>query len=55
MIHKLAAIKLVRELEMEVGSLSLGYPTQNKDPKEEELKTEITKISCQHGSFGYVN
>ena len=50
MIHKLAAVKLIRELELEVAAL--GY-TENGETKksEEALQKEITELSIKHGTF----
>lgn len=49
MIHKLAAVKLVRELELEVASF--GYIEENGESKklEESLKKEITELSIKNG------
>ncbi|XP_037040285.1 von Willebrand factor A domain-containing protein 5A-like [Bradysia coprophila] len=44
LLHRLAAIKLIRELEMEVSSL------QSKNSEAEKiLKNEIIEIGCQNG------
>lgn len=48
MLHRLAAIKLVRELEQEESSLNFrGIADISKDV--ERLKQEIIEISCQNG------
>jgi len=50
MIHKLAAIRMIRELEMEVAAL--GYVAESGGAKksDETLKKEITELSIKHGT-----
>ncbi|KAG4077313.1 hypothetical protein HA402_009714 [Bradysia odoriphaga] len=45
LLHRLAAIKLIRELEMEVSSLQ-----SEQSEAEKTLKNEIIEIGCQNGS-----
>ncbi len=48
MLHRLAAVKLVRELELEAAALHFqGLLDVTKD--EERLKKEIVQISCENG------
>ncbi len=49
MLHSLAAIKLGRELELEVAALKFeGW--KDGDEKQEILKNQIVAISCQNGN-----
>ena len=53
MIHKLAAVKLVRDLEMKLAfdsASSEDYADQKSLLKKKALEQEIVAISCQHGS-----
>lgn len=45
MLHRLAAIKLIRELEQEESSLDFRGIAEDV----ERLKQEIIEISCQNG------
>lgn len=50
MLHRLAAVKLVRELELEAAALHFqGLPDVTK--YEERLKKEIIQISCENGKL----
>jgi len=51
MIHKLAAIKLLRELEMKINGLSTTFSGNPSDSNTEALKKKIIAISCQHGKI----
>ncbi|XP_037045008.1 von Willebrand factor A domain-containing protein 5A-like [Bradysia coprophila] len=45
-LHRLAAIKLIRELEIEVSAVRFNYDSKEE---EENLKQEIIEIGCQNG------
>ncbi|ODM92021.1 von Willebrand factor A domain-containing protein 5A, partial [Orchesella cincta] len=48
MLHQLAAVKLVRELELEIGALRF-QDLDDVSGKEEEKKKEIEEIACKNG------
>lgn len=52
MIHRLAAIKLVRELELEVSALSFKG-LEDVSERETILRNEIVSISCEIGNTKY--
>jgi len=50
MLHKLAAVKSIRELEMKVAGLSYEYEYGTQDvTSEADLKKEIVRIGCLYG------
>lgn len=56
MIHRLAAIKLIRELELDDSAFQFQFQglTDVSNP-EDSLKKEIIEISCQNGTYSTIN
>ncbi|CAL8104173.1 unnamed protein product [Orchesella dallaii] len=50
MMHKLAAVKLVRELELAIAYLPYQHSyLKTRTEKENELKKEVVELACKHG------
>lgn len=49
MLHRLAAVKLIRELELEAAALHF-QELDNVSEKEEALKKVIVDIACRNGN-----